>query len=172
MDPLTWTASAVGQTLVAQLLDPPSPGAQLTDKPIHLNTWVAWRQADREVTRRGLHKILRQVVKRTIAANPVFSAVPPREAQLVIANVADDLMSIEAITMDRIQASHLDSRRLARTLESKNRTRKNYGSSAGLRLHDDILIECCKHLIDYFTRRHSRPSSRSCSPKSCLRDPL
>ncbi len=153
MDPLTWTASAVGQTLVAQLLDPPSPGAQLTDKPIHLNTWVAWRQADREVTRRGLHKILRQVVKRTIAANPVFSAVPPREAQLVIANVADDLMSIEAITMDRIQASHLDSRRLARTLESKNRTRKNYGSSAGLRLHDDILIECCKHLIDYFTRR-------------------
>jgi hypothetical protein len=149
---VNWTISSVGQALISQLLEPPT-GAYLTDEPVHLNRWVIWRQADKAVYRHGLAKVLKQVVKNVTATTDAYESLDNKEIDLVIDNVAQSLMAIEMLTMDQVQIANLDSWRLAEQIEAHAPPRKRYDKHVCRVLHNQIILECCDHLIDYFTSR-------------------
>lgn len=152
MEPISWTVSAIGQALIGQLLVPQEDGAQLTDKPIRLNTLVAWRQADKEVNRRGIAKILRVVADRYTHTN---SNRIPSDYNLdrVIGRASQSLMSLESLTMTHVQESYLDPVHLANILETAAPDSDEHFNAEEAELYNHIMLESCKHLIDYFSRR-------------------
>ena len=154
MDPLTWTASSVAQALIAQLIEPPPPGAGLTDRPIHLSAWVTWREGGkREVRAGGVNKIVKEVTRRVVHSEPRFRSASKETVELVARYVTETLMSLDSITMDHVQAANLDPARLAKTLHDATSLRGPYRDPLAPRLHNRILNECCTYLVEYFTHR-------------------
>jgi len=151
---LSWTASSVGQALIGQLLEPPPKGAHLTSKTIQLNNWVVWRQADKNVYRPGLRKILKQVAKNIIStSSAAYAALSVEDIQLVVDTVGEALMAIDSLSMDQVQLASLDSNRLAHSINALSPPLTPYAQPVMNVLHDQIMLECCDHLIDYFTSR-------------------
>lgn len=153
MDPLTWTASAVAQTVIDQLLEPPLPGARLVEKPIHLSSWVVWRRGDKDVSERSVRKIVRGVTKLLIEEEPKFRGVSPDVVDHISKAATATLMSLDQITMDRVQVANLDPERLARNLEAATSCREYENQGQARSLYERTIIECCTQLVNYFTRR-------------------
>lgn len=154
LDPLTWTASSIAQALIGQLIEPPPPGAGLADRPIHLSAWVTWREGGkREVRAGGVKKIVKEVTRRVVHGEPKYRNVSNETVELVTHQVTETLMSLDAITMDHVQAANLDPARLAEALQTASSLRDPYSDSLGRSLHSKILNECCIYLVEYFTHR-------------------
>lgn len=154
MDPLTWTASSVAQSIIGQLLEPPPSGARLADKPISMSSWVVWSRGDKDIAERKVRKLVEATAKLAAKQNPPFQLISNEVIKRVAAEVTATLMALDQITMDRVQAAHLDPRSMVRMLEEVSLSgvyRKGHGEPH--RLYDHLMIECCVQLVDYFTRR-------------------
>ncbi|MDP4507147.1 NACHT domain-containing protein [Nonomuraea sp. G32] len=63
------------------------------------------------------------------------------------------LMALEQITMDEVQAAHLDAHLLAEQMSAKSKVSVAHCSDAGKELYSLLLAGCCVQLVEFFTRQ-------------------
>ncbi|MGW0981908.1 NACHT N-terminal Helical domain 1-containing protein [Streptomyces xiamenensis] len=142
--------SAALAPLIKKLFRAEPPGAKLVEAPVRLSSLVAFGGEKRDLGRRELEKLVRELVDRAVRAAGPHDTPAPDAHEAVAAALTDTLTALGALDMDDVQAVGLGPEGLARTLLPH---RSGELSRDGELFHDRLLHLACLHILDHFTRR-------------------
>ncbi|MEU0938020.1 NACHT domain-containing protein [Embleya sp. NPDC005971] len=109
------------------------------------------KRSGRTLRDKDLTVLGRTLAQRLADADPDFSHLPPDDGESVLAAV--DALFAAPVTMDDVQATHLDPTRLRHTLSARAAAVPTLPTRSARDAFDTLVDACCAHVVEFFSRQ-------------------
>ncbi|MFE9393432.1 NACHT domain-containing protein [Streptomyces sp. NPDC006784] len=148
-------ASSVLAPLVKRLFIAEGAGAGLVDRPVRVARLVSFTGEARELGRRQLEKLARELVDRAVQGIGPHEAPSPGEAERAAERLADTLHALGDIGLSDVEAVSLGHTDFARALHAQAAMHDPHrdATPAEEALHQRVLETACLHILHFLTQR-------------------